>query len=99
MHRQPTHPGAILREDVIPALKEQGVNLSQFTRALGISRSLLYSILDENRPVTTNIAVRLGKVLGNGPVIWLNMQRAYDLWEVQAKLATELNNMPIYKVA
>jgi len=99
MNRQPTHPGAILREDVIPALKEQGVNVTQFTRALGISRSLLYGILDEIRPVTPNIAVRLGRVLGNGPVIWLNMQRAYDLWEVEAMLANELNEMPIYKVA
>lgn len=99
MNRQPTHPGAILREDVIPALKDQGVNLTQFARALGISRSLLYAILDENRPVTTNIAVRLGTVLGNGPIIWLNMQRAYDLWEIEAMLANELNDMPSYKVA
>ncbi|MCH8163637.1 MAG: HigA family addiction module antidote protein [Proteobacteria bacterium] len=99
MNRQPTHPGAILREDVIPALKDRGVNVTQFTRALRISRSLLYGILDERKPVTPNIAVRLGRVLGNGPVIWLNIQRAYDLWEVEAMLANELNEMPIYKVA
>ena len=47
MSRQPTHPGAILREDVIPALKEQGVSVSQFVRVLHISRNLLYAILEE----------------------------------------------------
>ena len=99
MSRQPTHPGAILREDVIPALKKQNVSVSQFVRDLHISRNLLYGILEETRPITPNIAVRLGKVLGNGADIWLKMQQAYDLWEAEKQLANELQKMPVYRVA
>jgi len=98
LSRQPTHPGAILREDVTPALKEQGVSVSQFVRDLHISRNLLYGILDETRPITPNIAVRLGKVLGNGADIWLRMQQTYDLWVVENQLASELEEMPVYHV-
>ena len=99
MNRQPTHPGAILREDVIPALKEQNVSISQFVRDLHISRNLLYGILDEARPVTQNVAVRLGRVLGNGADIWLRMQQAYDLWEAEQALSDELKSIPVYKTA
>ena len=99
MSRQPTHPGAILREDVIPALKEQGVSASQFGRDLHISRSLLYGILDESKTITPNISVRLGKVLGNGPGIWLRMQQAHDVWEAETELTDELEEMPTYNVA
>jgi len=100
MNRKPTHPGAILREDVLPALKaEQGISISQFARDLHISRNLLYGILEESRPITTNIAVRLGKVLGNGPGLWLRMQQSYDLWEAENQLADELEEMPVYRVA
>jgi antitoxin HigA-1 len=99
MSRQPTHPGAILREDVIPALKEQNVSVSQFVRDLHISRNLLYGILDEARPVTPNVAVRLGRVLGNGADIWLRMQQAYDLWEAEQALSDKLKSIPVYKTA
>ena len=99
MSRQPTHPGAILREDVIPAIRKKGISVSQFTRDLHISRSLLYGILEEERPITSNVAVRLGKVLGNGADLWLRMQQAHDVWEAETELADELKEMPIYNVA
>ena len=99
MNRQPTHPGAILRMDVIPALREQGVSIAQFARDLHISRTLLYGILDEKKPITSNIAVRLGKVLGNGADIWLRMQQSYDLWVAEKELKDELKQMPVYEVA
>ena len=78
INRQPTHPGAVLREAVLPGLDS---NVSRFARELRISRQMLHGILNETRPVTSNIALRLGKLLGNGPGIWLCMQQAYDLWE------------------
>ena len=66
MKRQPTHPGAILKE-VLPALNaEYGVSVTRFANDLHISRTQLYAILDEKKSVTPNIAARLGKVLGNG---------------------------------
>ena len=99
MNRQPTHPGAILREDVIPALNEQNVSVSQFARDLHISRNQLYGILEERKAVTPNIATRLGKVLGNGAGIWLRLQQAHDLWKAENELGDILKDMPVYKVA
>ncbi len=99
MKRQPTHPGAILKE-VLPALNaEYGVSVTRFANDLHISRTQLYAILDEKKSVTPNIAARLGKVLGNGAGIWLRLQQAYDLWEAENDLKDILVDMPVYKVA
>jgi len=72
----PTHPGALLREDVLPAM---GMSKAEIARALGISRQTLYDILNEKQPVTAAMALRFGKFFGNTPESWLKLQTAYDL--------------------
>ena len=72
----PMHPGELIREDLLPAL---GVSKTELARSLGISRQTLYDILNERQPVTAEMAVRFGKLFGNGARFWVNMQRAYDL--------------------
>jgi len=47
--------------------------------ALGISRQTLYGILNQKQPVTAEMAVRFGKLFGNGARFWANLQRSYDL--------------------
>ena len=78
--RPPTHPGAILREDIIPATRR---SKSEIARLLGISRQQLYCILDETKPVSPAVAVRLGKLFGNGAGLWMRMQTAYDVWHAE----------------
>lgn len=90
--RCPTHPGRILREYSVPAL---GVSKTQIAGHLGISRQTLYDILAEKQPITPQMAVRIGKLLGNGPSLWLNMQNAYDLWN--AKREVDTRNIPTMK--
>lgn len=75
--RRPTHPGEVLREDVLPAL---GLTQLEFANRLGVSRRTVSELLHERRPVTPDMAIRLGKLLGNGPEIWLRMQQTLDLW-------------------
>ena len=70
------HPGELIREDLLPAL---GVSKTELARSLGISRQTLYDILNERQPVTAEMAVRFGKLFGNGARFWANMQRAFDL--------------------
>lgn len=77
--RKPTHPGAVLREDVLPAL---GMTQGQFARALGVSRLSVNELLREKRALSPEMAARLGKALGTTPESWLAMQNAVDLWEV-----------------
>jgi antitoxin HigA-1 len=76
-NRCPTHPGAMLREIVLPALKLSKVEIAQ---ALGVSRQTLYDILAERQPVTPAMAVRLAAVFDTSSASWLAMQNAYDLW-------------------
>lgn len=78
--RKPTHPGELLREIVLPSLDRPKAEIA---RLLDISRESLYRILDEKQPVTPPMAVKLGKLCGNGPHLWLRMQANYDLWQTE----------------
>ena len=75
--RCPTHPGELLREDLIPAT---GKPKAEIARMLGISCQHLHDILAERKPVSPEVAVRLAKLFGNAPLLWIRMQGAYDAW-------------------
>lgn len=87
--RRPTPPGELLAEDILPAT---GLNKSEIAKLLGISRQSLYDILNCNQPVTPQMAVRMGKLFGNGASLWLNMQSAHDLWVAERTVDT--SNIP-----
>ena len=89
--RVPTHPGAILREDVLPGLK--GMSVSAFARNLGVSRQTLHAVLAERSGISAAMALRLATLLGNGAQLWLDLQTRNDLWQAQAKLHDELRRM------
>ena len=79
-NRCPTHPGALLRQDVIPATGRRKVEIAQL---LGIFRQHRYDILRERKPVSPAVAVRLGKLFGDGAGVWVRMQAAYDTWNAE----------------
>jgi len=91
INRKPTHPGAILREDVLPAL---GVTQAVFANHLGVSRLSVSEILHEKRGVSAEMAVRIARVIGGSPQSWLHMQEALDLWEVEQKFKQNPNLAP-----
>ncbi len=95
-NRPPTHPGAILREDMLPEL---GLTVSAFARSLGVSRQTIHKLLVEKQGVTAEMALRLGKFLGNGPILWLRMQEAYDLWYAEKALRKPLSKVMRHKTA
>lgn len=88
---RPVHPGEILREDVLPAL---GRSKTEIARLLGISRQTLYDLLRERQPITAPMALRIGKLVGNGPDLWINMQKAYDLDMAERDMAAEIARIP-----
>lgn len=88
---QPSHPGALLREDVLPALR---LNVTAAAKALGVSRQTLHAVLAERSAVTPEMAVRLGKLCGDGPDVWLRMQVAHDLWQARRDLAGIVDTIP-----
>jgi addiction module HigA family antidote len=82
---EPAHPGEMLARIVIPGT---GKSKSEIARLLRISRQTLYDILTRKQPVTPNVAVRLGKLFGGGPMMWVNMQSAYDVWHAEREVDT-----------
>jgi len=81
--RCPTHPGELLREDIIPAT---GRPKAEIARMLGISRQHLYEILRGRKPVTPAMAVRLGKMFGGSAQSWMQMQVAFDTWQAEREI-------------
>jgi len=93
---RPMHPGEMLREDILPALAR---SKTEIAKLLGVSRQTLYDILDEKQPVTVNMALRLGKLCGDGPRIWLAMQQAYDMQIAEREMAAEIEKIPTLRAA
>jgi addiction module HigA family antidote len=93
---EPTHPGAVLREDVLPSL---GLSVTDAARHLGVTRQTLHAILGERAGITPEMALRLGKLCGNGPALWLRMQQARDLWRAERDIAGEVAAIPTMRVA
>jgi addiction module HigA family antidote len=82
--RPPLHPGVVIHD----ALEEQPV--VQIAEQLGVSAEDLQAVLDGRAPVTPELALRLGRLFGNGPDLWLALQTKYD----RARLAAELARIP-----
>ena len=78
-NRKPTHPGAILREDVLPAL---GMTQTEFAKRLLVSRLTVSELLHEKRGLSPDLAARIGKPTCTSAESWLRMQAAVDLWEI-----------------
>ena len=76
--RRPTHPGEILREDILPAIN---INQTELAKTMGVSRRTISEIIHERRPVSPDIAHRLAKVFHTSPEFWLNLQQAVDIWD------------------
>jgi addiction module HigA family antidote len=79
---------------VLPAI---GKPKTEIARLLGISRQSLYDILEGHQPVTPAMAVRLGKLFGNGARLWLSMQAAHDTWHAERDI--DVSAIPTIKVA
>jgi addiction module HigA family antidote len=91
-NRCPTHPGVLHRDEVIPAT---GRSKAEIAKLLGISRQHFYDILRERKPVSPAVAVRLGKLFGDGAGIWTRMQAAYDTWQAERK--EDVSKIPTIK--
>jgi len=83
------HPGEFLKE----TLDELGLTQAAFADALGVSPMRVSHLLRGDRPVTAEMALRLGRALGQTPQYWLNLQTTYDLKIAQADMKDSLANV------
>ncbi len=91
--RPPTHPGEILKHDVLP---EPELSVSEAARQLRVTRQTLHRIMAGTHGVTPEMAVRLGKFCGNGAGFWLRMQQFFDLWHAERRLRREVARIPVH---
>src|SRR5205814_6469606 len=74
----PTHPGELLRDEIMPA-----ANLTQDKLAtlLGVSRRTVNEIIREKRSLSADLAHRLARLFNTTPELWLGLQQDVDLWK------------------
>ena len=87
---RPTHPGEMLREDF---LRDYGLTVSGFAKALGVSRQTVNELLRERRAVSPSMALCLSRLFGTSPDFWLNAQRAVDLWDAERSIKKKIERI------
>jgi addiction module HigA family antidote len=70
------HPGEVLREDVLP---EVGLSVSAAAKALGVSRQMLHDILAERKPLSAAMCLKISRLFGSSPEMWIRLQASFDL--------------------
>ncbi len=86
----PIHPGSLLRDE----LEEIGVSLNELARAIRVPMNRISAIVNGNRAITVDTAMRLARYFGTSAQYWLNLQLAYDLEvageQIQARIEREV---------
>ena len=80
--RKPTHPGEVLREDIIKPL---GITVTEAAQCLGVTRKTLSALLNCKASLSPEMAVRIGKATKTSSESWLYMQAKLDLWNASQK--------------
>ena len=93
-NRKPRHPGAVLREDVLP---EPGWTQVELANRLMVSRQTVSQLLHEEKSVTAEMAIRISSAVGGTPESWLSMQQAVDMWDAGVKLKSNPALAPLFR--
>lgn len=83
----PVHPGEILLEDY---LKPTGISQNQLALNMRVPAGRIYEIIQGKRGIIPETALRLSRVIGTTPEFWLNLQTAYDLRQIEAKMGQKI---------
>ncbi len=94
-HRQPTHPGEMLREEF---LEPMGISQRELADAIGVPYQRVNELVNGRRGITPSTALRLGKYLGTTPGFWLNLQQRCDLYHATRIEKTALKRIKPVKI-
>ena len=91
----PIHPGDLLRDE----LQEIGVSLNELARALRVPMNRISAIVNGNRAITVDTAMRLARYFGTSPQYWLNLQSAYDLEVAEREIRPQIEKEVLPRTA
>ena len=86
----PVHPGEIIKEDILPSV---GLSVTAAAKALGVSRQMLHDILAGRKPLSAVMCLKVARLFGGSPEVWMRLQATYDLKK------SELNKKVMARVA
>ena len=86
----PLHPGEVLREEFLVPLE---MSSGALAKACGVPRTRIERLANEQIGVTADTALRLSKVFGTTPELWLNLQNVFDVATARRKIASELDRI------
>lgn len=90
--KNPPHPGCIVRHDCLEPL---GLTVTKGAKILGVTRQALNNLVNCKAAISPEMAIRLSKAFGSSPEVWLGIQMAYDL----AQLEKEADKIKVRRVA
>jgi len=88
--RRPTHPGELLREEILPTIE---LSQERLAERLNVSRQTINELVNEKRGVSIDMAYRLGKLFNMDPTTWIRMQEAVDAWDTLQTKAKEYTSI------
>ena len=90
MARTPIHPGEHLAEE----LKELGISAAELARQIDVPVNRVTGIINGQRSVTADTALRLGHWFGTSPEFWLNLQTLYELRLARQEIGERVKKLP-----
>jgi addiction module HigA family antidote len=97
----PVHPGEMIKQDILPSV---GLSVTAAAKALGVSRQMLHDILAERKPLSAVMCLKVSRLFGGSPELWMRLQAAYDLKraardkKVMARVARILPVKPVEEI-
>ena len=95
LERRPTHPGTLLRGEI----EARKLNQGQVADLAGVGRRTINEICQGRRSMSADMGHRIGKLFGNGPTLWVNMQKAIDIWDAERKHSTDYAKIQTLEIA
>ncbi len=90
-NRSPIHPGEILLEEFV---KPHGVSLKEIALRMGLPQDHISDVVNGKKGVDLDLALRLSRLLGTSPELWLNGQMSWDIWNaLQGEYAKKLETI------
>ncbi|MDE5441257.1 HigA family addiction module antidote protein [Bradyrhizobium sp. CSA207] len=90
MPREPTHPGEHLAEE----LRDIGITAAELSRQIDVPVNRITGIINGQRGITADTALRLGHWFGMSPQFWMNLQQQYELRLAEKEVGARVASLP-----